>query len=505
MLNNINSILSIAFKDEDGNKFSPNDILMKYIDDDNAFVTFTDINKLGINLSSDYQTPVGIYCYPIKYAYNYYNIDFYGTNYKSYYDINNNINNRKEEKEYRNKIYDDQFISKFPFTSTEGNYFTIFKCKKPEDILIFQESKFDYKSLIKKSIKFIKKKYDIDIIKDFPKSIEQREYTKYESVGNIIDDTTSLWRFTRNLALDVAYYEKKYKSTIVWFSILKNLGIVGFIDPGYAIIHPNEPCQAVFFDKTQLEIIGTYDNLKINRYSSQVIKKDLIVDKNIEENKYDNKKFSKCSFNNCNIKNSDVIDSKTIKNSKFYKTNIKYTDFISNSTFIDSYLEDCLDGIDNSTFVDSVIIKKITFLNNCKVYNKKFDKEDFSMIFLVDNIENCSLKSTNIKNCNIINKSILDYCYILNNTNIIKNCIIKNCYITQEKSIAEFNNCKFYFDELDHTILYEYKFDNCLFYLKEKDMNEVNKIKSKIENNKDKQSDQNINNNIKNNIFKVFK
>ena len=35
-------------------------------------------------------------------------------------------------------------------------------------------------------------------------------------------------------------------------------------------------------------------------------------------------------------------------------------------------------------------------------------------------------------------------------------------------------------------------------------MNEINKIKIKIENNKDKLSKQNINNNIKNNIFKVL-
>lgn len=505
MLNNINSILSIAFKDKKGNKLSPNDLLMQYIDDDNAFISFTDINKLGINPSSDYQTPVGIYCYPIKDAYNYYNIDFNGTNYRSYYDINNNINDRKEEKEYRNKIYDDQFISKFPFTSTEGNYFTIFRCKKPEDILIFQESKFDYKNLIKKSIEFIKKKYDIDIIKDFPKSIEQREYTKYESVGNIIDDTTSLWRFTRNLALDVAYYDKKYKSTIVWFSLLKNLGVLGFIDPGYGIIYQNEPCQAVFFDKTQLEIIGTFDNLKIDNSFKNIKEKKLIVDKDIEEKKYDNKKFSKCSFNNCNIKNSVIIDSKTIKNSRFYKTNINFVDFISNSIFVNLNLENCLDGIDNSTFIDSVIIKKVTFLNNSKIYNKKFDKDEFSMLFLIDNIENCLIKSTNIKNCNIINKSILDYCYILSDVKNIKNTIIKNCYIEQEKPTAEFNNCKLYFNELDYSILYEYKFNNCLFYLNEEDMNEINKIKIKIENNKDKLSKQNINNNIKNNIFKVFK
>ena len=35
----------------------------------NAFVSFTQLEKLGINPQSTYDTPIGIYAYPIKYVY----------------------------------------------------------------------------------------------------------------------------------------------------------------------------------------------------------------------------------------------------------------------------------------------------------------------------------------------------------------------------------------------------------------------------------------------------
>lgn len=72
MLNNINSILSLSHIDREGKKYSTNDILLKYINEDGVYVTFTEINKVGINPTSEFETPLGIYCYPIKEAYKYY-------------------------------------------------------------------------------------------------------------------------------------------------------------------------------------------------------------------------------------------------------------------------------------------------------------------------------------------------------------------------------------------------------------------------------------------------
>ena len=98
MLNNINTILSLSFKDREENKYNTNDILFQYIDDDNVFVSFTEINKLGINPNSKYDTPLGIYAYPVKLAYKYY------------------IKG------------DKNFVENLPFAN-QNDFFTIFKAK----------------------------------------------------------------------------------------------------------------------------------------------------------------------------------------------------------------------------------------------------------------------------------------------------------------------------------------------------------------------------------------
>jgi hypothetical protein len=45
MLKEINTLLSVAYKDNE-RKYSPNDILMKYVDKDNVFVSFQKEPKL---------------------------------------------------------------------------------------------------------------------------------------------------------------------------------------------------------------------------------------------------------------------------------------------------------------------------------------------------------------------------------------------------------------------------------------------------------------------------
>ena len=44
-------------------------------DPDNLYISFTDIEKIGVNPLSEYDTPLGIYCYPIKASFRYYKVD----------------------------------------------------------------------------------------------------------------------------------------------------------------------------------------------------------------------------------------------------------------------------------------------------------------------------------------------------------------------------------------------------------------------------------------------
>lgn len=56
-------------------KISAYDALLPYKDDDNAFIHFTNLQKLGVNPMSDYGTPLGIYSYPLKQVWKLYDLD----------------------------------------------------------------------------------------------------------------------------------------------------------------------------------------------------------------------------------------------------------------------------------------------------------------------------------------------------------------------------------------------------------------------------------------------
>src|ERR1700684_4042521 len=55
-------------------KSSAIDILKEYKDRDDIYISFTKIPKIGINPKSDFDNPLGIYAYPLKAAWNIFNI-----------------------------------------------------------------------------------------------------------------------------------------------------------------------------------------------------------------------------------------------------------------------------------------------------------------------------------------------------------------------------------------------------------------------------------------------
>jgi hypothetical protein len=71
------------------------DQLYKYINDDHIFVSLTKLEKVGLNPQSLYDTPLGIYCYPLKDS-----VLFYGKTHR-----NGEIN--------------------FPFPKNPNNYFVL--------------------------------------------------------------------------------------------------------------------------------------------------------------------------------------------------------------------------------------------------------------------------------------------------------------------------------------------------------------------------------------------
>ena len=212
MLEIINSILSTSFENK---KYTTNDILLKYINDDNAFVTFTSENKLGINPHSYYtSTPLGIYCYPIKLSYKYYNSK-------------------------------DNFLNSLPFANKQP-YFIIFKVNNNSKILTDNYSEDNFNS----DFNILKEKYDLKIDIDKLNNNFKNNYNINHSKFNNIP-CCKLYYLLYNLANN---------NMIKWNKLFRELGYTGFIDSGYEIIHENIPCQAVFFSTSNLEIIEAYNN-----------------------------------------------------------------------------------------------------------------------------------------------------------------------------------------------------------------------------------------------------
>ena len=199
-------------------KISLNAELKAYVDKfgKDGFISFTSIDKLGINPGSDYDTPIGIYAYPVMYA---------------YHDV----------------LGDDQHARRLPFAGSNP-YATLFSATNGViDLHTFSES--DLASAIKK----LKSIYGT---RDVETSISYAlESGRVQTAGG------QLWAITMKLSKII----KGGEPPIVWNKIFRSIGINGCVDSeGEDIIHPNEPTQAVFFKKP-----GVIENEKrvLNKYA----------------------------------------------------------------------------------------------------------------------------------------------------------------------------------------------------------------------------------------------
>lgn len=225
-------IITDARRNPDQNpKTSINAVLKKYLDQaeqlpgvplSNLFVSFTKIEKLGMNPTSKYSTPIGIYSYPVDYV----------------------ISKTK-----KNKTMDE-----LPFAG-DSPYANIFRVNPKANIIVLQQVT---NATLDLYIDRIKKELLPELgIKD-----------NWFGFGWILRSVTSmsnspgqiLWAITGRLGS-----KKSTNEPVGWNEVCRNLGIDGFIDLGDGIIHPGEPTQAVFFKSTE-DVIQMLDRVE-NKYS----------------------------------------------------------------------------------------------------------------------------------------------------------------------------------------------------------------------------------------------
>lgn len=173
----------------------------------NYFVSMTEIDKLGINPSSKYNTPLGVYAYPLQY-------------------VVDTIQNGS--------------LKRLPFAGSQ-NFVNVFKANgNIIDISKFSIELYD-EYIIK--LKQVVKSIGFSIVEHILLDIINRSYV-YASTKSI---GGRFWFIMYELSKTVAEnYVTKKKFSIVWNNLFRQLGVDGVVDNGLGIIHGSEPTQAVF-------------------------------------------------------------------------------------------------------------------------------------------------------------------------------------------------------------------------------------------------------------------
>ena len=223
---------------------------------ENLAVTFTKIDKVGLNPKNEHNTPIGIYLYPLDYV------------------IQKQMN--------------------VPFAGNEPNI-NVCEFTRPQKILHMNLDK--------------SKQDGMELLNVFPK--EQVDQAS-ENIDNyeIRSNYSKFWAVTRMLANN---------KTTQWNINFKKCGIDGFVDHGTGTIHPNEPTQCVVFAANALKLLHsinnpafekTTDKFGVNTYKT---KKDWLVGKQ-DVKKMEDEQIIRMLQSRRNLNIKSLIDSATDKN-----------------------------------------------------------------------------------------------------------------------------------------------------------------------------------------------
>jgi hypothetical protein len=187
----------------------------------NMFVSFTTIDKLGINPNSTYNTPLGIYAYPGEYV-----------QYKARYNTND-----------LPFAGGSEYANVFKVT---GNIVNLSELSSADELKYHQQLSEVYATAVKPL--GVSWKTAVDTVYDL--IIESDNEARVKSPGG------KLWYIMMKLTTlptRSVTYAWNTKPHIAWNSLFRRIGIDGCIDNGDGIIHPVEPTQAVFFSKTVIK------------------------------------------------------------------------------------------------------------------------------------------------------------------------------------------------------------------------------------------------------------
>lgn len=199
---------------------SPLQRLDKYIDKPWVFIHFSDVNKLGLNPKSKFNTPLGVYGYPLT-------------------------------KRIAKQLKQDRV----PFAS-DRKFMHLYKVKPSATKRHYTFGPGPYSSALKAN-EYLSK---LEILrKKYPDHADGFE--KWAASAKDQKPMGRLWNVTRELAHEVY----RSRPMLGWNKLLRAVGVDGLVDFGTKLIHEAEPTQAVALNGRQLQQIDTFETSRWRR------------------------------------------------------------------------------------------------------------------------------------------------------------------------------------------------------------------------------------------------
>jgi hypothetical protein len=193
------------------------------------YMHFSDIEKLGINPRSLYNTPLGIYAYPIT-----------------------------------KDVFDRLKDNKLPFAS-DRQHIHVFVARDPSKVLDIVDLSMERAVEIANEMNTV---LGLSIVDD------EQKFIRFTNKAYLGLPGSRLWYHSMLLSsLMIKSAKKLMKKSLHWNELWRAVGIDGVVDKGKGIIHENEPEQAVFFSSKAIQQVDVFRGLLFKT------KKYLMVDK----------------------------------------------------------------------------------------------------------------------------------------------------------------------------------------------------------------------------------
>lgn len=279
---------------------------------DTTYISFTSLQKLGLNPSSKWDTPIGIYAYPVKYALEHwdrgrFNVPYAGGQPHAYI-----FTARYPEKviTFTNRMSGnvtipapvqsnlDRFNELLSIRHVQNVQREFYQCvRQIHELILSTLNLEDVNSKVMASHmidEFFRRaihdetvEIDFDSVHDLILKLtyqygsnSKKKFPYEEEVSELSGMTGRQWNQFKERVL---FHDQRLscpeafvwnatrmlsKSPADWTRLLMKLGITGCRDDGSGTIHSNEPTQAVFFGSKYINLLQMIDNDVSSRYNS---------------------------------------------------------------------------------------------------------------------------------------------------------------------------------------------------------------------------------------------